>query len=272
MLLDHGASLISCPKVILADCVESILEGVPALLSRYLAAGAEPNLPDANGCTLLHIAAAEKSLLAVKMLVQAGANVLAEDRFGQTPIVYAEKVKANNVVQFLHPAVTKALTTSRAKNAPPITIANMDDEDEIREVEDRLPFESPFKIGGLERSPQPPPPQPLALDASINQSPRRGAVLSERLGSMSDSSARTSGARVAPIDATPMVSVLPKKIASDKPQSNLKRANASSVELNIGAAELHQEETERESEGEMIRQFALEGISQRLDGPSSPHP
>ena len=115
-MLDHGASLVSCPKVILADCVESILEGVPAILSRYLAAGADPNLPDANSCTLLHIAAAEKSLLAVKMLVQAGANVLLEDRFGHQPIDTAKRFKANNVVQFLQPAVNKALATSRVKS------------------------------------------------------------------------------------------------------------------------------------------------------------
>lgn len=142
LLLNHGASLVSCPKVILADCVESIVEGVPALLSRYLAAGADPNLADANGCTLLHIAAAEKRLLAVKMLVQAGANVLAEDRFGLTPIDTATRFKANNVVLFLQPAVNKALATSRVKNRAndniQMTIADMDElENNVSEADVR---------------------------------------------------------------------------------------------------------------------------------------
>ena len=224
LLLDHGASLISCPKVILADCVESILEGVPALLSRYLAAGADPNLPDANGCTLLHIAAAEKCLLAVKMLVQAGANVLIKDRFGHAPIDTARLFKANNIVQFLQPAVDKALASSRVKradNGPQMTIADMDEE----------PFERALKEGSdVVGSPW----KPLAMAAQdphsgnnpFSSSPR-GPIQSEALGSFI-----ASGKSGIKMDAMPMVSVMPKKL-SDRSQSSIARmTTTSSMELN----------------------------------------
>jgi hypothetical protein len=77
------------------------------------------------------------------MLVQAGANVLLEDRFGHQPIDTAKMFKANNVVQFLQPSVNKALATSRMKSKAKNTSdsqAMIDEMDAAQEDVREAPF------------------------------------------------------------------------------------------------------------------------------------
>jgi potassium channel len=49
----------------------------------------------------VHIAAAEGNLAALKLLEQFGANLLARDRWGNTAMDEAQRVKAQYVVDFL---------------------------------------------------------------------------------------------------------------------------------------------------------------------------
>ena len=100
-------SLAECTGVIMPVIVSSIVEGDMALLSRLLCAGVDPNLAgelcgqeqawkrinahphisypaDHNQSTLLHMAAAEGSMAAVKLLLEAGADPLLDDRWGDT--------------------------------------------------------------------------------------------------------------------------------------------------------------------------------------------
>jgi ankyrin repeat protein len=64
--------------------------GSPAVVKVLLAAGADPNRPDANGATALHLAAAAGSPEAVSALLEKGANPNArESEWGQTPLFFA---------------------------------------------------------------------------------------------------------------------------------------------------------------------------------------
>src|SRR6476646_8483026 len=64
--------------------------GSPAVVRALLAAGADPNRPDANGATALHLAAAAGNPDAVAALLEKGANPNArESEWGQTPLFFA---------------------------------------------------------------------------------------------------------------------------------------------------------------------------------------
>lgn len=67
--------------------IEDRLEAAPiaAALLKY---GANPNSPDANGETPLHLAAMANHLDTVRLLLQHGANPNPRDRFGSTPLMY----------------------------------------------------------------------------------------------------------------------------------------------------------------------------------------
>ncbi|GAX76940.1 hypothetical protein CEUSTIGMA_g4387.t1 [Chlamydomonas eustigma] len=109
LLMEQSASLADCAKVVMTQVVECIIEGDMAMLGRFLAAGAEPDHPDHNKNRLLHVAAVEGSLAAVKLLVKAGANVLLQNRNGNTALDDAKRVQAAPVVEFLEPIVAEAL-------------------------------------------------------------------------------------------------------------------------------------------------------------------
>ena len=108
ILVAAGSSLVACTSVILGDVIDSIKAGDVGLLTRFMLAGADPDLSDHNKCTLLHVAAGEGSLPSIKVLIDLGANVMLLDKWGRLPIDEAKRVGAQSVVQFLEPLVTKA--------------------------------------------------------------------------------------------------------------------------------------------------------------------
>ncbi|GAX84453.1 hypothetical protein CEUSTIGMA_g11873.t1 [Chlamydomonas eustigma] len=110
ILLSYGASLNGCEPALM-DMVDSITERKMTVLQRYLRAEADVNGALLDTRTLLHVAAAECNLEAVKMLVDAGANVLTCDRWNNSAIDDAKNIRAHAVVQYLEPLVNVAQDT-----------------------------------------------------------------------------------------------------------------------------------------------------------------
>ena len=89
--------------------------GSPAVVKALLAAGADPNRPDASGATALHLAASAGNPEAVSALLEKGANPNAREKeWGQTPLFFAAE---NN-----RAAAIKALL---AKGADPSLRSNV---------------------------------------------------------------------------------------------------------------------------------------------------
>ena len=65
------------------------LRGEPAEIERLIAAGAGPSAADNNGFTPLHLAAQEGQLAAARMLLDAGAEIDRRNRFGNTALFVA---------------------------------------------------------------------------------------------------------------------------------------------------------------------------------------
>jgi uncharacterized protein len=65
------------------------LQGRTDELARSLAEGADPNVADAAGFTPLHFAAQSLQPQAVRLLIDAGADLEARNRFGATPLFVA---------------------------------------------------------------------------------------------------------------------------------------------------------------------------------------
>ncbi|GAX80357.1 hypothetical protein CEUSTIGMA_g7796.t1 [Chlamydomonas eustigma] len=127
ILLAAGCSLKDCTMTIKTDVIMSIVDKDIQKLTDYLSAGADPNMSDHAGSSLLHVAAGEGYLAAVELLVDFGADVLIEDRcndaWGSMPIHVAKRMNVHEVVAYLEPLVHKALAAraeaQRQKMAEP---------------------------------------------------------------------------------------------------------------------------------------------------------
>lgn len=76
--------------------------GAPAVVKALLAAGADPNRPDASGATALHLAAAAGNPDAVSALLEKGANPNArESEWGQTPLFFAAENNRASAIKIL---------------------------------------------------------------------------------------------------------------------------------------------------------------------------
>ncbi len=76
--------------------------GSPAVVKALLAAGADPNRPDASGATALHLAAAAGNPDAVSALLEKGANPNArENEWGQTPLFFAAENNRASAIKVL---------------------------------------------------------------------------------------------------------------------------------------------------------------------------
>lgn len=73
----------------------------PAHLAALLAAGIDPNQPDGEGRTPLHLAILHNNLAAAETLVQHGAARTSQDRHRQTPLDYAVRFKSAAAIRLL---------------------------------------------------------------------------------------------------------------------------------------------------------------------------
>ena len=73
----------------------------PEIVEFLVQHGADPNAPDVNGDTPLHLAAEAGSLATVRMFLDAGGNPLAENAKGQTPLDLAVAEGHDDVAELL---------------------------------------------------------------------------------------------------------------------------------------------------------------------------
>jgi ankyrin repeat protein len=101
-LLAHGAKIAMTQVTCAAHLCTCVFDGDVALLRKLLRAGLDPDAGDYDGRRAAHIAAAESSLVALKVLVEeAGADMTLTDRWGATPLDEARRVGAAAVVAYL---------------------------------------------------------------------------------------------------------------------------------------------------------------------------
>lgn len=108
LLVKHGAALN------LEDAggylCRVVTDGKIDLLKRLLRFGVDPNCKNYDQRTPLHIAAAEGLHLVASMLVDFGADVLAKDRWGNTPLDEGPRCSSRPLVRILEQARTVAVT------------------------------------------------------------------------------------------------------------------------------------------------------------------
>eukprot|EP00882_Tetradesmus_deserticola_P005392 GHRQ01005674.1.p2 GENE.GHRQ01005674.1~~GHRQ01005674.1.p2 ORF type:complete len:255 (+),score=76.93 GHRQ01005674.1:701-1465(+) len=79
------------------------------MVALLLKLGADPDIPNKNGWTPLHVAAASGSTTATRTLLEHGANVEATNSEGKTPLSLAVDQQHAAVVPMLNPAAAAAL-------------------------------------------------------------------------------------------------------------------------------------------------------------------
>ncbi|KAM7277694.1 hypothetical protein ACFE04_004828 [Oxalis oulophora] len=82
----------------------TVAKGDLDVLRRVLSYGADPNSKNYDQRTPLHIAAREGSILMSKLLIEAGASVLLQDRWGYTPLHEGRRSGNSNLVRLLEDA------------------------------------------------------------------------------------------------------------------------------------------------------------------------
>ena len=80
---------------------QAVYDGDILMLKRLLNAKIQVNASDYDKRTAAHIAASEGNVAALKLLVEAGADLSLEDRWGNTIRSEAEKAKSGRVLAYL---------------------------------------------------------------------------------------------------------------------------------------------------------------------------
>lgn len=86
-----------------------VADGKTDLLRRLLKFGIDPNCRNYDRRTPLHVAAGEGLPLVAVMLVEFGADVLATDRWGNTPLDEARRCSSKPLVRILEQARAAAV-------------------------------------------------------------------------------------------------------------------------------------------------------------------
>ncbi len=101
MLLMHGAELSMSESLAATTLCQAVYDGDILTLKRLLNAKIHVNSSDYNKQTGAHIAASEGNVAALKLLVEAGADLSLEDRWGDTVRSEAANAKSGRVLAFL---------------------------------------------------------------------------------------------------------------------------------------------------------------------------
>jgi ankyrin repeat protein len=101
ILLKHGGELSMSESLAATILCQAVYDGNIPMLKRLLHAKIQVNACDYDKRTAAHIAASEGNLVAFKLLVEAGADVSLEDRWGNTVRSEAEKGKSGKVLAYL---------------------------------------------------------------------------------------------------------------------------------------------------------------------------
>jgi len=100
LLIERGANVNAAPTPLGPAIMPAVAQRRIDLIKLLLAAGANPN-SQRSGETVLHIAARSGCLDCVKVLVEAGADVNAKTKQGQTPIHLAKRGGKHEVADYL---------------------------------------------------------------------------------------------------------------------------------------------------------------------------
>ncbi|VVB09090.1 unnamed protein product [Arabis nemorensis] len=84
----------------------AVVKGDSDFLKRLLSSGMDPNTEDYDHRTPLHVAASEGLYLMAKMLVEAGASVVAKDRWGNSPLDEARMCGNKKLIKLLEDVKT----------------------------------------------------------------------------------------------------------------------------------------------------------------------
>ncbi|PKA47189.1 Potassium channel KOR1 [Apostasia shenzhenica] len=107
LLFSKGAKL--CLSDAGSQLCAAVARGDAGFMKRVLSYGADPNSKDYDHHTPLHIAAGEGLYLIAEVLLQAGASVLVEDRWGMTPLDEARKRGSSSIIKLLEDAECEEL-------------------------------------------------------------------------------------------------------------------------------------------------------------------
>jgi ankyrin repeat protein len=101
VLLERGAELSMSGSLAATTLCQAVDDGDILMLKRLLVAKIHVNASDYDKRTAVHIAASEGNVAALKLLVEAGADLSLEDRWGNTAKSEAEKSKSAQVLVYL---------------------------------------------------------------------------------------------------------------------------------------------------------------------------
>ncbi|KAL7543823.1 hypothetical protein ACHAWF_007462 [Thalassiosira exigua] len=102
ILLEHGGELSMTDHLAASILCQAVFDGDILLIKRLLKAQIQVNAGDYDKRTASHIAASEGNVAAVRILVEAGADLSLEDRWGNTIRSEAERAKSGKVLEYLN--------------------------------------------------------------------------------------------------------------------------------------------------------------------------
>ncbi len=101
ILLKRGAELSMSGSLAATTLCQAVDDGDILMLKRLMVAKIQVNAADYDKRTAAHIAASEGNVAALKLLVEAGADLSLEDRWRNTAKSEAEKAKSAQVLEYL---------------------------------------------------------------------------------------------------------------------------------------------------------------------------
>ena len=101
VLLDHGAKLKMNGELAASTLCQAVYDNDITSLGRLLRAGIPVDAADYDKRTALHIAAAEGNVVALRLLVQYGANLSVKDRWSNTLADEARRSNSTEVLEYL---------------------------------------------------------------------------------------------------------------------------------------------------------------------------